>query len=80
MPDQPLAVGELLHGFCGGLFGRDHYTCSNIEAIGPDWVLVRHRDGGGVHIAVGSDVERRLREFREPPDWPTDCCEDAGRA
>jgi hypothetical protein len=35
-----LRVGDVLHGFCHGLFGRDSYGEKTVLAIGPDWVLV----------------------------------------
>lgn len=38
-------VGEELHGFCDGLFGRDHYGTCVVEAVGPDWIVVRNSDG-----------------------------------
>ncbi|MEU6058014.1 hypothetical protein [Streptomyces sp. NPDC047097] len=38
---RPLAVGDVIHGFAYGAFGRDHYHCVRIEAIGPDWIVAR---------------------------------------
>ncbi len=40
-----LAVGTLLYGYCGGLFGRDSYDTKRVEAIGVDWVVVRTVEG-----------------------------------
>jgi hypothetical protein len=40
----PLAVGDVIHGFAYGAFGRDHYHCVRIEAIGPDWIVARDSD------------------------------------
>lgn len=37
----PLAVGDVIHGFASGAFGRDHYDCVRIEAVGPDWIVAR---------------------------------------
>ena len=37
---KPLAVGDMVHGFCQGFFGRDHYDCMQIVETGPDWVLL----------------------------------------
>jgi hypothetical protein len=41
MTEQPLAVGDVIHGFAYGAFGRDHYDCVRIEAVGPDWIVAR---------------------------------------
>lgn len=41
MTARPLAVGDIIHGFAHGAFGRDHYHCTRIEAIGPDWIVAR---------------------------------------
>jgi hypothetical protein len=36
------AVGDVLHGFCGGAFGRDSYDCRLVEATGHDWIVTRN--------------------------------------
>ena len=41
---HPLAVGDVIHGFAYGAFGRDHYHCVRIEAVGPDWIVARGPD------------------------------------
>lgn len=41
-----LKVGDVLDCFCGGVFGDDNYSGKAVEAIGPDWVVVRESDGG----------------------------------
>jgi hypothetical protein len=41
-----LLVGDVLHGFSGGYFGRDSYNCKRIEAVGTDWVVAREEDNG----------------------------------
>jgi hypothetical protein len=47
---KPLAVGDMVHGFCQGFFGRDHYDCMQIVETGPDWVLLQAvRKDGGLH-------------------------------
>lgn len=38
---EPLRVGDIVHGHVCGHFGRDHYDCSRVEAIGADWVVMR---------------------------------------
>lgn len=45
----PLNIGDVIHGFAHGAFGRDHYDCVRIEAVGPDWIVARdpnNRDAG----------------------------------
>lgn len=44
MSRRPLAVGDVIHGFAYGAFGRDHYHCVRIEAVGPDWIVARDPD------------------------------------
>jgi hypothetical protein len=34
-------TGRVLHGFCGGYFGRDSYGDKIIEGEGTDWIVVR---------------------------------------
>lgn len=41
MSRRPLAVGDIVHGFAHGAFGRDHYDCVRVEAVGPDWIVAR---------------------------------------
>jgi hypothetical protein len=48
---KPLAVGDMVHGFCQGFFGRDHYDCMQIIETGPDWVLLQ---SAGVEDSVHS--------------------------
>jgi hypothetical protein len=59
-----LVVGDVVHGFCQGVFGRDHYTCSVIEALGPDWVVVRDPNGD-LDFAAGHDSLATLAQHRE---------------
>ena len=88
--DRPLAVGDVLHGFCEGVFGRDHYNCTRIEAVGPDWIVTRSLErsypgGTGVELASGAESLRKLRRFRtrirdryaDKPDAYC-CTEDSG--
>lgn len=39
-----IAVGQVLHGFCGGYFGRDSWKCKRVEAVGFDWVVAREME------------------------------------
>jgi hypothetical protein len=56
-----LKLGDRLIGYCGGWFGRDSYEDKTVEAIGPDWVIVRD-DSGEPWCAFGDLT--RLLEFR----------------
>jgi hypothetical protein len=44
MNPRPLTPGDTIHGFAYGAFGRDHYNCTRIEAVGPDWIVTRDND------------------------------------
>lgn len=85
-PDKrPLAVGDVLHGFCGGIFGRDHYDCSVVEAVGPDWVVVRNpgaETGTGLGLATGRKSLADLRQYRKrvAPAFADElpCCAEDG--
>lgn len=45
-PLPPLRVGDVLQGFCDGIFGRDFVAAHvRVEAIGADWIVCRD-DGG----------------------------------
>ena len=60
-------VGDRLHGYCGGYFGRDHYTCGTVEAVGLDWIVLRCDDYGKPHVAVtsGHDIHTQMLEYRQ---------------
>ena len=60
----PLRVGDILHGYCGGLFGRDSYGDKRVEGIGSDWVVVRETDGSKIDFYQGNPED--LTEFRNP--------------
>jgi hypothetical protein len=38
-------VGMVFRGYCGGIFGRDHYGEKRVESVGADWLVVRLADG-----------------------------------
>lgn len=38
---RPLAVGDVVHGFAHGVFGRDHYGCCAVEHVAADWAVFR---------------------------------------
>lgn len=57
----PLAVGDVLVGFCGGAFGRDSFGHKVVEAIGKDWVVAREDSGQAVFCSTGPES---LVEYR----------------
>lgn len=67
---RPLAVGDVIHGFAQGGFGRDHYDCVRIEAAGRDWIVARDADGD-VSFASG---ERSLKHLIRVRDEDADKC------
>lgn len=74
MTKEPLRVGDVLHGYCGGAFGRDSYECKRVEAIGADWVICR--TVGGQYPTVAFHPSPQLVEYRDQP-WGDDddgCC------
>jgi len=68
---SPLRVGELIHGFVGGQFGRDHFDCSRIEAIGADWVVARPLEPTYPPVfAAGAYVLDAVADARGESDYP----------
>jgi len=65
-----MKVGDVIHGFCGGYFGRDSYACRYIEAIGPDWIVTRNATGG---VELVTDLAY-LPMFADCRDWCSDDC------
>lgn len=66
-----LQVGQVLHGYCGGYFGRDSYECRRVEAVGFDWVVCRRVERPGVpEFADGIGIHEALQEYQKPT---TDC-------
>lgn len=70
---KPLALGDVIHGFAQGGFGRDHYDCTKIEAAGPDWIVCRAADGG-LSFASGEEDLRFLMRVRDEDA----VCEEVG--
>lgn len=74
-----MKIGDVIHGFCQGIFGRDHYDCCRVEAMGPDWIVTRKVDGNAVELVQGLRDIEALEKFLEPvreegwdgPEW---CC------
>lgn len=69
---KPLAIGDVIHGFAQGGFGRDHYDCVRVEAAGPDWIVARDAEG---YLSFASG-ERSLRHLIRVRDEDT-CTESS---
>ena len=61
---RPWAVGDRIHGYCGGYFGRDHYDCGTVEAVGSDWMVAR-TPVGRAFSRTGCNILTELAEFRD---------------
>jgi len=63
-----LKIGQVIYGYCGGVFGREFnaYKDKRVEAIGFDWVVLRDEDGN-IHFAVGDELQQ-LEEHTTPPE------------
>lgn len=70
---KPLAIGDVIHGFAQGGFGRDHYDCTRIEAAGVDWIVARDADGD-LSFACGERSLRHLIMVRDTDSCPDDEC------
>lgn len=69
----PLQVGDVIHGFAQGGFGRDHYDCTKIEAAGPDWIVARDADGD-LSFACGERDLKHLIMVRDTDPCPESEC------
>ena len=65
METKPIAVGTILHGFCGGWFGRESYGCKRVEALGADWIVAREVKGGQVVFASDEKDKKVLLWLEE---------------
>lgn len=75
MATRPL-VGQRVHGFASGLFGRDSYECRRVEAVGLDWVVTRNDSGLSEALAGMQPVDWRYLDDASKPLH--DCvCSDA---
>lgn len=70
---KPLEVGDVIHGFAQGGFGRDHYDCVKIEAAGKDWIVARDADGD-VSFASGERSLKHLIMVRDTDRCPEEKC------
>lgn len=66
-------VGDVLHGFCGGAFGRDSYGCRRVEAVGFDWLVTRN-DRREVELLTGEPLAR-LGDSGRDRSYCFDACE-----
>jgi hypothetical protein len=57
-------VGDVIHGFAYGAFGRDHYDCVRVEAVGPDWIVAR-APGSFAIMASGHEELRLCQQARD---------------
>lgn len=65
-------VGTEVHGFAGGVFGRDSYGCRRIEAMGSDWVVTRMLEAPREpEFVSGSESLHWLKDAIANP--PSDC-------
>lgn len=70
---RPLAIGDVIHGFAQGAFGRDHYDCVKIEAAGRDWIVARDADGD-LSFASGERSLRHLIMVRDEDECTDSPC------
>jgi hypothetical protein len=73
MSGGPLKIGDVIHGFAQGGFGRDHYDCVKIEAAGADWIVARDADGD-VAFASGERSLKHLIRVRDEDRCSEDEC------
>ncbi|WP_188279283.1 hypothetical protein [Streptomyces sp. CBMA29] len=74
-------VGDRLHGFCEGAFGRDASACKVVLGVGLDgtWVVARGVDGWqarGRFMATGPAVAEELRQYLGREDGGVGVCCD----
>jgi hypothetical protein len=71
--EKPLSLGDVFHGFARGAFGRDHYNCTKVEAVGPDWIVARDSRGNLSFAGGERDLRFLMRVRDEEP-----CQEEGG--
>ena len=64
-------VGSVLHGFCGGSFGRDSYSHKRVEAVGKGWLVARNEQG---EPEFYTGKKKLLEDYLEPDE--NHCGED----
>lgn len=80
MTARPLAVGDVIHGFAYGAFGRDHYQCVRVEAVGPDWIVARDHSEAwhGPSFTSGRSSLELCQQARDEPCPRDNPCPLAG--
>lgn len=68
---RPLCIGDVFHGFARGAFGRDHYDCTAVEAVGPDWIVCRDANGT-LSFAEGRRSLSFLMDVRDGEKCPNE--------
>lgn len=73
---RPLGVGDIVHGFAFGIFGRDHYNCVRVEAVSSDWAVTRQHSNA-VEFISGIDNIALAQQARDVdcPNKPNHCLE-----
>lgn len=69
----PLHIGDVVHGYAYGAFGRDHYRCVRVEAVGRDWIVTRDGEYDTVDVVSGRESLElciRARDEACPNDDP----------
>ncbi|MEU3903276.1 hypothetical protein AB0F20_05605 [Streptomyces goshikiensis] len=75
MTVRPLAIGDVIHGFAYEAFGRDHYHCVRIQAVGPDWIVARGGDQWhGPSFTSGQHALQLCQQARDEPCPQDDPC------
>lgn len=67
------SVGDEIHGFAGGAFGRDSYDCRVVEAVGRDWIVTRNTNAEP-EFASGESVLHAARSY-DDRSYCDDLCE-----
>lgn len=76
MVRNPFMVGDVIHGFARGHFGRDSYVCRRVEAVGVDWIVTRGQ--GGVELASGLNELFSIYEVMGDRGYCHDWCSAGG--
>jgi hypothetical protein len=70
-----IEVGDILHGFQSGTFGRDSGCCRRVEAVGKDWVLTRATGAPHYQSEVEMVTGESLGWLRIDAECPDPLCE-----
>ncbi|QIQ63060.1 hypothetical protein SEA_MOAB_206 [Streptomyces phage Moab] len=80
-PKTVFEVGDIVHGFAQGYFGRDSYDCKVVEAVskevGNSWVVFRYLDYGdktsSVTLYQGSNHAAIFHELKHALEKDEHC-------